>query len=726
MRLAYVRMYQGCTMSDRSLPRARFASLLLMPFLLLPALHAQGAKPEPSPGRESLNKDLDTLAAQETAARRAKVDAITTKAAAEARQREVRATMLRLLGPLPERTPLNAKIMGSTQLEGFRVDRLLYESQPKFYVTALLYVPDRPSGMSADEKFPAVVMTPGHSPAGKAGDVAFAEAFAGAGFVVLSWDPFGQGERLQYPDPEHSGKSLAKAPTGEHGEAGLQPTLIGNAIAQYMLWDGMRAVDYLSALPQVDPKRIGAFGCSGGGTDTALLGALDTRVATVGVACYITSFDALLPALGPQDAEQSIPNFIASGLDLPDWVEVAAPRPYAIISTTEDMFPFAGAKTSEAEARRFYSHLGAEKDLTWITGPGHHGNLRPVLPQILAFFTAHLHPDAAYAKNLPPITDPFTTPQPQVRPTPPDPKLVQVTPTGQVATSFSDAATVFTLNKARAEKIVTPHHPQPLAALQQQVRAVTHASAMPGRCVSKTFDATCAVVNGEDVQVSAKNLQYKDAEGNTGTDLVELTFTYPRGSSFHALLADHESPEPKNGVLLLTNDFDKAGEPTAALRDEVLKRSKDGVVVLAMQPRPSPQGIEESKAGVLGDFYLTELRAELAGRTLIGLRADDTIVATDYLATTLSQHVKPVHGPQFTISAEATGHYGLVLLHAAVLDSRLSAVRISGELNSYRALVNDPLPKDAPEDILPGVLRHYDLDDLRTALGGRLVKSSAP
>lgn len=716
-------MYEGWAMSDRFTPHARIATLFLMPLLLVPALRAQAPKPEPSPGRESLNKDLNALAAKETAARRAKVSAISTRTAAQARQLQVRASMLRLLGPLPARTPLNARVTGSTQLEGFRVDRVLYESQPKFYVTALLYVPDRPNGANTATKFPAVVMAPGHSPAGKAGDVAFAEAFARAGFVVLSWDPFGQGERLQYPDPEHEGKTLAKAPTGEHGEAGLQPTLIGNAIAQYMLWDGMRAVDYLTSLPEVDAKRIGAFGCSGGGTDTALLGALDTRVATIGVACYITSFDALLPSIGPQDAEQSIPNFIASGLDLPDWVELAAPRPYAIISTTEDMFPFAGATTSEAEARKFYARFGADKNLTWIKGPGHHGNLRPILPQILAFFTAHLHPDSAYAKNLPPITDPFTTQLPAMKFTPPDPKLTQVTPTGQVATSYPDAATVFTLNKARAEKIVTPH-PKALAALQGEVRAVTHASAIPGRCMMKTFDATCAVSDGNTLHVTAKDLHYED-HGDTETDLVELTFTYPGGSSFHALLADHGSPEP-NGLLLLTNDFDKTGEPTPSLREEILKRSRDGIVVLAMQPRPSPQGVEESKAGVLGDFYLTELRAELTGRTIIGLRVDDTIVATNYLATTLSQHVRPLHGPQFTISAEASGHYSLVLLHAAVLDARLNPVHVTDELGSYRALVNDPLPKDAPEDILPGVLKHYDLDDLRTALGARLGKTSAP
>lgn len=685
---------------------------------------AQTTAPAANPGRDSLNRDLNALAVKQTSARRASVAAIATKEQAEARQRLVRATMLRLLGPLPQRTPLNAQVVGSTPRDGFRVDRVLYESQPKFYVTALLYVPDRTEGADLTTKFPAIVMTPGHSPTGKAGDVAFAEAFARAGFVVLSWDPIGQGERLQYADPQHEGKSLAKAPTGEHGEASLQPTLIGQPLAQTMLWDGMRAVDYLSSLPEVDPKRIGAFGCSGGGTDTALLGALDRRVAAIGVACYITSFDALLPSLGPQDAEQSIPNFIASGLDLADWVELAAPRPYAIVSTTADMFPFAGAKASEAEARRFYERMNAEKQLTWITGPGGHGNLRPVLPQILAFFAAHLHPDAVYAKNLPPLADPFTTKLAPMKMTPPDRDMVQVTPTGQVATSYPGAATVFTLTKARAATIMTPH-PKTLAAMEQAVRAVTHATASGRPCKLQGHTGTCPLAAGETVTVTDKDLAVS-RNGDTETNLVELTFTYPRGSSFHALIADHESPEPKNGLLLLSDAFDAAGEPTAALRDEVMQRSASGLVVMAIQPRPSPRGTEESKAGVLGDFYLTELRAELVGRTVIGLRVDDTIAATNFLATTLAQHYVPVSGPQFTIGAEASGHEGLVLLHAAMLDPRLRTVQVSGEFSSYRELLNDPLPKDAPQDMLPGVLLHYDVEDLRGVLGKRLASSSAP
>src|ERR1035437_5161866 len=248
-----------------------------------------------------------------------------------------------------EKTPLNAKVLGSTQLDGFRIEKILYESQPNFPVTALLYLPDNKT-----EKLPAIVMAPGHAATGKAGDFALDSTFARNGFAVLSYDPIGQGERLQYPDPAHPGHSLATQSTGEHAEAGLQPTLIGDAVARYFAWDGIRAVDYLISRPEIDADRIGAFGCSGGGAMTALLAAADRRVHAIATACYITSFDALLPTLGPQDADQSIPNFIASGFDFADWIELAATRPYAIVATVSDMFPGAGVLPPAPEARRFY------------------------------------------------------------------------------------------------------------------------------------------------------------------------------------------------------------------------------------------------------------------------------------------------------------------------------------------------------------------------------------
>jgi len=94
-------------------------------------------------GRTNLYLHLDEIAKGYTAARAAEVAGIQSRVAAEVRQAKVRKLVLSLIGSLPEQSPLNAKVLGSTQGEGFRVEKVLYDSQPGFHVTALLYVPDR-------------------------------------------------------------------------------------------------------------------------------------------------------------------------------------------------------------------------------------------------------------------------------------------------------------------------------------------------------------------------------------------------------------------------------------------------------------------------------------------------------------------------------------------------------------------------------------------------------
>src|SRR6202034_3633150 len=138
-------------------------------------------------GRLQLEQYLDGLATQDEAARAATAAAIHTRAQAEARQAKVRAQVLSLIGALPQRTPLHTKFLGETQADGFRIRKLIFESQPNFFVTALLYVPNG----EASSKRAAIIMTPGHGPTGKAGDAPMAAIFARNGFIVLSYDPIG-------------------------------------------------------------------------------------------------------------------------------------------------------------------------------------------------------------------------------------------------------------------------------------------------------------------------------------------------------------------------------------------------------------------------------------------------------------------------------------------------------------------------------------------------------
>jgi len=166
------------------------------------------------------------------------------------------------LYPLPERTPLNAKISGRVQLDDYSVEKVRIEAWPGFYVTGNLY---RPVG---DGPFPGVLMPHGHWAEGRLEDgergsvPARAITFARMGAVAFTIDMVGYNDSCQL---EHRWSDSAKKLWGIHPFA-LQ------------LWGSIRALDFLEDLPDVDPERLGCTGASGGGTQTFSLMAVDPRV----------------------------------------------------------------------------------------------------------------------------------------------------------------------------------------------------------------------------------------------------------------------------------------------------------------------------------------------------------------------------------------------------------------------------------------------------------------
>jgi cephalosporin-C deacetylase-like acetyl esterase len=184
------------------------------------------------------------------------------------------------------------------------------------------------------------------------------------GFIVLAFDPLGQGERLQYPDAE-TGKSKMGGSTKEHSYAGIQTLLTGTSLTDYFIWDGIRVLDYLETRKEVDMKRIGMTGRSGGGTQTAQIAACDERIYAAAPECYITSFKRLLQSIGPQDAEQNPYKAIAKGFDHADYLHIRAPKPALMITTTHDFFSIQGARETFAEVQKSYAALENQKTFKW-------------------------------------------------------------------------------------------------------------------------------------------------------------------------------------------------------------------------------------------------------------------------------------------------------------------------------------------------------------------------
>src|SRR5262245_7723250 len=346
------------------------------------SLHAQSAKPQAEAlnvltgvenPRRMLPDSLNKIALQLLAERQRRVAQISTREEIGQRQRFIREKILHAIGGLPESTPLNPRVTGTLKRDGYRIEKIIFESQPAFYVTANFYLPE-----TGRPPYPGILMPLGHESGGKAHDAwqRLAVTFAKNGFAILLYEPISQGERVQLYDPD-LGESKVRQATNEHTLAGTQCLLLGHSFARHRIWDGIRALDYLTSRPEVDSSRIGCTGNSGGGTLTAYLSALDDRIKTAAPSCYVTNWKSLLETIGPQDAEQNLPPFLSDGLDQADFVIAFAPKPYLILSATRDFFPIAGARETFREVKRLYGLMGAEEKLNMVEADDGHGYTRP-------------------------------------------------------------------------------------------------------------------------------------------------------------------------------------------------------------------------------------------------------------------------------------------------------------------------------------------------------------
>ena len=304
------------------------------------------------------------------------------------------------------------------------------------------------------------------------------------------------------------------------------------------------------------------------------------------------------------------------------------------------MFPFEGARQTYEEVKRIYSIYGAQDNLKWITGPGGHGNLGPISPQILGFFLHQLKGAPDEPANFKPARVASA-------------QELQVTPTGQVSTSIG-GETIPSIVRRDAEKL------RPVkAASALDIRALTGAVAKPG----------------------------------TG-GLDSLSVMTPEG------------PGRKPAILLLDSP-----EHAAAEADRLVK---SGFVVAAYQPTPSPPGTEGLKSPYLGSFNLLSLRALLVGRSIVGIQIDETIEAIDSIAARAD-----VDTSRITVFGD--GAFGMIALHAAVLDSRIRSVVVENTLASYRMVLDQPLHRNISEIMIPGVLGKYDTGGLILAIAPRPV-----
>ncbi len=297
------------------------------------------------------------------------------------------------LDPLPERTPLNARTTGTLQRDGYRVEKLVFESRPNFPVTALVYVPDAPAGT----KFPVIVNPHGHWPHKKSEPVVQMRAISQAlhGYLAIVIDTPGHSFEGDTP--------IERRWAGTHDDFALTMG-VGNTTGVYV-WDLMRAVDYLQTRPDADTSRIGITGASGGGLATVFAFAADERFTAAVPVCYATSME-VNPSNGCLC--NHVPGSLRIG-DRADILAIRAPAPVMVIGATDDVeFPPEGTRLTGEKLKALYAVLNAADNTAWQLFKSGHDYNKPMREAALGFFDRHLK-GAASAE---PVPEPNITPEP--------------------------------------------------------------------------------------------------------------------------------------------------------------------------------------------------------------------------------------------------------------------------------------------------------------------------
>ncbi len=605
--------------------------------------------------------------------RKVKISAFNSEIDWQQHQKSVNETLLKIVGPFPPKTPLNAKIISIIRKKDYRIEKIIFESQPKFYVTAAMFIPN-----GIKEKAPAVIYCSGHSQ----------EAFRGEAyqltilnlvkknFIVLAFDPFGQGERLQYYD-EMAKTSRIGGPTLEHSYPGAQCFLIGSSAARYMIWDGIRTVDYLLTRKEVDPKRIAITGRSGGGTQSAYIAAFDPRILVTAPECYICGFQRLLETIGPQDAEQNFYHGLANGINHADLLEVRAPKPALMITTTRDFFSIQGARETACEIGKAYQAFSQRENFQMVKDNAGHETTVKNREALYAFLQKHLRCPGSPKDEV----VEFLTPA-----------ELQITPTGQLQTSFG-GETVFSLNRREAEKLLTKFEfsRQNLAEHLEKVKAA--ARTLSG---FKAPDMKSTAVFAGRYWRTGYCIEKYFIEGEGNYPIPFLLFL-PTGTT-------------KWPATLSINPAGKATE--TALGGEIESLVKKGQAVLT----PDLLGYGEVGPGSFtGDAYNFKVGkasynlwfgAIQIQRSLAGIHAGDILRLVHYLKSR-----EDIDSTQLNVIAR--GEFCSALLHAAVFEPVFKKIALVEPLVSFKSLVMNQYYKPLyMPSAVAGAVGVYDLPEL--------------
>jgi hypothetical protein len=436
-------------------------------------------------------------------------------------------------------------------------------------------------------------------------------------------------------------------------------------------------VDYLFTRSEVDNKRIGINGQSGGGTMTALIFANDHRIMAAAPCCYITTYCSNVQNELAADGEQMPARFLASGGEMADLIIARAPQPYCIFALKGDYFDLRGTRKTYALAKKIYRLLGREENLSLVETPGRHSYPRDVRLKAYRFFTSVFS-----VKNLP---EEYKL----------SPKTASLNCLGEKGVrELPGEKTVRDLSKEQAVQMRLQRQKKPLS-LQELRRKTAHllkVGPVPGQVPYRSLRMT---------EIDTKLFQRVGITPEKG--ITATLFYMDTGIDF-------ELRVNKNAVLML---------PHISSREELVKyfTRETARSLFALDPR----GMGESEPAVVdrfrrlytdygADYHFASLGLML-NQPYMGRRIFDILCAIDLLLANGAEKV--------TLRAYGNSRY-LAIFAALLTDKKVDVELAGGMPPTYEQAISDPAAP-IPQSMVPyGILKFTDIDEICSALKGRI------
>jgi len=508
------------------------------------------------------------------------------------------------------------------------------------------------------------------------------------GYVVLIFDPIGQGERLQYPNDRL--ESRIGVGVREHLHAGNQQFLTGEFFGSWRAWDGVRALDYLLSREEVDSKQVGVTGNSGGGTMTTWLCGLEQRWTMAAPSCFVTRFLRNVENELPADTEQCPPRVLALGLDHADFIAAMAPKPVVLLGKEKDYFDARGLEDTFRSLKRLYSLLGAEDNISLFVGPTYHGYSQENREAMYRWFNRITGISARQSEPELTIEKDET---------------LWCTPKGQV--SALGSKTVFSFTHEKAGRLNQSRGVLSGSKLVESVRKCLRLADRSGtpeyrilrpvrsRDFPKNHCTTYAIASERGVHAIVYRL----------SDTAHYSRP-PQGPTRAVLYVSHHSSD----VELRQEPFVReliAAEPDSPFY------ACDVRGIGESQPNTCGQ---DSFLEPYGNDYFSAIHSFMLDDPYAGQKTRDLLCVIDWLQRT---GIKEIH-------LAAKGWGTIPATFAALLAEPIAQVTLKNALSSYLDVAQGEDYAWPLSAFVPGVLREFDLPDCYRALSGKNLRLIEP